>query len=164
RYLFLMIAVCGIFVLSFFGMRSLFLNWQQSPATQVFLPPLNPNGLSYLYQFSFTHIFGSFLLSLLLGSMLFIALLVLNRFIDRSFFYPEEPYLISIAVFLVGFPGFLYYLAVTLLFYLLVLILLLPTKFREEKISAYYLWLPLALIMLFVLRYLPHMLPYLTDL
>ena len=118
------------------------------------------------------------------------AMLALNHKYENRFFYNEEPYFGAVAIFLTGWPGWLYYLIILLTLFLIFNFfgtLLIKNKKselkekdtsegnvanvsgaainengvnKEARFSLYYFWLPVAVVIIIIMFYAQQNLPY----
>ena len=74
---------------------------------------------------------------------------------EERFFEPEELWFGALAIFLVGHPGWLFYFTSLILIYFLIHIFsFLISHFSSFRISLYYLWLPLAIFVILINKWL----------
>lgn len=78
-----------------------------------FLIPSYDGGVYFLY-FLLTRLWGEYFISLIFALIFLWAMLTLNKKYESRFFYDEEPYFGAVAIFITGWPGWLYYLIVLL--------------------------------------------------
>jgi len=122
------------------------------------LPPYQP--LSYVVGYQFIRFDLFYAISLAVALLLLAAATYADRKAGHRFFRPGEPYLMALAIFLLGNPAWhyawLWYLAAMLLISLILLLSyhvigfgnltnLLDSRNQSRRISLYYLWLPVAL-------------------
>ncbi|MBI2025122.1 MAG: hypothetical protein HYT03_03500 [Candidatus Harrisonbacteria bacterium] len=140
-----LISVIGIFAISAYWTYWQYQIWDDNEMTKIFLPP--HRGIGYFIQYAFTNFYFKELAAL--GSAilaLFLAKLLNKRFRER-FFWPAEPWILATAILLIGHPWFLVYLPGFFVIYLLLTGIY--SIFRKgERVSPYYLWIPVALITL----------------
>ncbi len=138
----ILIVFTGIFYLTF----SQYKVWQSDNLTKLFLPPYR--SVNYFLFYSFTRFFASHIISLIF-SLLFIFLIKkLNKKYEERFFYPEEIYFGAIAVFLTGYPNFVFYLVLMLILGVIL------TSLSKIRFSLYYFWLPAAIFVIITSRWL----------
>ncbi len=105
------------------------------------------------------HLWNPYLVSFFVGIGLFFLLSFLNRKFHERFFEAEEPVLIGLSVFLVGYPGLLFYLFSVLLFYFFAHLYFTFIARDARRIPLYPLWFPLAIFVILIthfwLRYFP---------
>jgi len=73
-----------------------------------------------------------------------------NNFFQKRFFEDEEPYLGSLAIFILGYPYFLYYFISVFGFGLLRAVFIYLVKKKKVRLSFYCLWLPLAILVIII--------------
>lgn len=147
--------------------------WQTIAIGQYLLPPYAP--LSYFLQYSFFRFWSHFIVALIFSMIILIVAKYFNSKHGGQYFYDEEPYLLAIAILVVGYPGWLVYfvlmLAVPLLWSSFLFLLRhcersaaistrLPRPLRGlamtigDRISYRHLWLPLAAVAIIISMYL----------
>lgn len=147
--------------LSLFGYAA-YLSWQQYYAwinndlTKLFLPPYA--SLDYFIFYVRTRFFNAYLLSLAAGlGGAFAAYFLNKRFQDR-FFEKIEPYLLGTALFLVGHPGWIFYIMI-MGFLSIAISSVHFWRVREpRRLSLYYAWLPAAIFTIIISIWLPALL------
>jgi hypothetical protein len=140
-----------LIVFIFFSVLSVmqFFKWEQGDFSKYFIPPYQD--MNYLIFYCFSRFFGAYVVSAI-GAFVF---LILAEFINKKcgerFFYPEEPYLGALSVFIAGFPGFLFYAVFLIAVYLLRHVYsLLPFGVPSGRISLRRLWLPAAIFVIII--------------
>jgi hypothetical protein len=148
----------GLFVGSVFGVMGFYagltyiqyLVWRVSEFTQLFLPPHQP--ITYLFGFHATRFLMYY------GVALAVALFLIwfashgNRRFGERFFWPEEPWIGALAIFLLGnrewFSGFSWILYSFGLVgvYMLLQLALLVWKRGQVRVPLYWLWMPVAIL------------------
>lgn len=126
--------------------------WQADSFSRHFLPPYHD--YSYFAFYVFFRFFLPYLISLVIAAGLYWLMVLANKKFSHRFFEKEEPALAFLAVFLTGYPGGIIYFICIILIYL---IWHLIGKFRGEKnirLSLYYLWLPTAVFVILISRWL----------
>ena len=127
--------------------------WQTTELSQLFLPPHQP--ISYFFQYAFTHFWIGLLIAFIVSLIGFFGMKLLNRRFQERFFWPAEPWLFATALLLVGHPVWIYYsIALFAVALLLTTYHLLFTKNHVFKLSFYWLWLPVAIGCIIVMRLL----------
>lgn len=125
--------------------------WSQNEMTKFLLPP--HRSIAYFLQYIFTNFFFGYLISLTAALLFLAAMIILNKRFQKRFFEDEEPFLGALAIFSVGHPLWLYDLLAIFAIGVLGTIFL---RFRnkEQRFSFYYFWLPAALIIVIVGKFL----------
>ncbi|MDP1688796.1 MAG: hypothetical protein Q8L47_01550 [bacterium] len=77
------------------------------------------NGGTYLLFYLLTRLWGEYIISFIFALLFLWAMLYLNHRYENRFFYDEEPYFGATAIFLTGWPGWLYYLIILLTLFLI---------------------------------------------
>ena len=120
--------------------------WINDDLAKFLLPPYQE--FSYFLFYSFMRFFSPFLISFL-ASLLFIFLLrFFNKKYQERFFFEEEIYFGAIAVFLVGYPGFIFYMILMLLLGIIL------TALKKERASLFYFWIPVAIFVIIISNWL----------
>jgi len=141
----------------FWASRQQFLLWQNNEISKFLIPPYAP--INYFVYYTFTRLWLPYLVSGVAGLVGLWVAVFFNRKYGGRFFYDEEPYYPALGLFLTDHPGWILYLILSLAVYL-VLVIACPPKPREagrrwgywilkketQRVSFYYLWLPLAAI------------------
>lgn len=153
-----------VFCVLIYLAREQFLYWQGNEFSKAFLPPLNPDGISYFLSFIFFKLFAGFILSLVGAYIFLFCALKLNERYEQRFFYEDELYFGAAGAFLIGYPGLIYYLFLFFGAYLALQVISMA-YFRESKrITPYYLWLPLSLLLITLQYFFGSSFPYLSIL
>lgn len=148
------------------------------------------SGGTYLLFFLLTRLWGEYIISLISALLFLWAMLALNHKYDKQFFYDEEPYFGAVAIFLTGWPGWLYYLIILLTLFLVfnffgtilirkrniiseetqaingsrvnITVAAIPEYAADQnaRFSLYYFWIPIAIAIILLMFYLQRDLPY----
>jgi hypothetical protein len=127
--------------------------WRKSEISKFLLPPYQ----SWVYFIGYVgwRTVAPYLVSLSAGILFFFTARELNRIYGECFFYPEELYFGMISLFLAGHPGWLFYSVLIIIIYLAIhLISLLITHYSLQRLSLYYLWLPTAIFVIIIQKWL----------
>lgn len=116
--------------------------WELSPVTRLLLPPNQPFG--YFQQYALTHFWTNLMVAFAVSLLALVAAKVLNRNFGSRFFWPEEPWLFATALLLAGHPGLIYYVISLFTSFLLFAIGYVLFAGRNERITMYYFWIPVA--------------------
>lgn len=126
--------------------------WSQDSISYRLLPPHNP--ISYFLKYSWQHYWFEPVVSILFALIVFLGIYWLNRRFEENLFYNEEKYLASLGVLIIGWPNCLIYLCLVLLLGLLIHFLMIVfnlfKEIKDSRFSFLYLWLPCALLVLFL--------------
>jgi hypothetical protein len=116
--------------------------WLNSPApARYFLPP--HTSINY-YLFTIGRRFWlPYIIAVLIALIFLMLMHSIKKERRERIFEKEEPYLIAIAIALVGHPFWIAYLVISLLIYLI-----LSIYAKGKRISLYYFWIPIAAIIL----------------
>lgn len=120
--------------------------WQNNDFSKLFLPP--HQSLSYFLFYSLTRFFAPYIISLAFSLLLVFLLKKINKKYNNQFFYDEEIYFGAMAVFLTGYPNFIFYLIAMLLMGVIL------TALKKGRISLYYFWLPAAIFVIMISKWL----------
>lgn len=121
--------------------------WHTLQFQKYFLPPYR--SISYFLGFAFSRIIGPWVIAFFAALVFGYAAYALNKRYGERFFEKEEPMLFGLAVFLTGYPGFLFYVPLFLLGGALLSIF-----HRGTRTPFYYLWLPLAIFAILIQNWL----------
>lgn len=110
------------------------------------IPPYQP--ISYLFLTVFTKIIFSYLISLEIGLIITAAVKILPAQRRERIFETDEPFVMGLAIFLVGHP--LWIILIILALGVLGLLHVIRPKTSSSRMSLYRFWLPLALLTLAV--------------
>jgi len=146
-----------IFGSAFYDSYRQYFVWKSDGLAQRFLPPYA--NLDYFIYYIRYHFFNPYLFSLAMGSLFFSGAAYLNRKFSGRFFETIEPYLMLTAIFLSGTPGWLVYVFVFLVVYLLASAGLtfyevVLRKQESPRLPFYYLWLPSAISTIIISKWL----------
>ena len=140
-----------IFAILFYWSASQYFLWLNSDSPARFLLPPHQD-IGYFFYYVFFRFWATYLISLIIAILFFIAAKFLNKKYQERFFYEEEPYLLAASIFLVGHPGWIFYL-LFLLIAALILSLVIGHRL-SRRVSLYYLWIPVAILSIIVSRWL----------
>jgi len=150
------VSVILIFTNSFYLSYSQYKIWKFGPFlefTKFFLPP--HQNINYFIGYALLYFFATYLVSLVFAILFLKAAKYYNKKYEEKFFYPEEYYLGALAIFLAGFPGiFIYIISLFLASILGSLILNRFSTLKGERMSFYYLWIPVAIFVIIISKYL----------
>jgi len=141
-----------IFIFLFFQSYQQYQLWLKNDISKHLLPPYQD--INYFIFYSLTRFFGPYLISLATGILFLFSAKILNKKYQKRFFYPEEPYFGALAVFLAGWPGLLFYIIFLTLIYLFIHLYSLFIIHNSQRISLYYLWLPVAIFVILIQKWL----------
>ena len=166
KYIFI-VSIFIIFLLLFYQSYQQFQIWSQNELSKFLLPPYQP--LNYFLFYVGVRFFAQYLISLAAAFIFIIAAKFLNKKYKERFFYEEEFYLGAIGLFLSGHPGWLFYVISLLLIYLLMhlySLFIIPAFLRlksqnlagrhnsSQRISLYWLWIPMAIFVILIQSWL----------
>jgi MFS family permease len=143
-------AVVIFFISGYLTYQQYFL-WQAHPLSQLLLPPHQPIG--YFAQYAFTNFWLNSLIAFGVALIALFATKLLNKRFREKFFWPAEPWIFATAILLVGHPGWIYYtIALCASAILISNFQFLISKQKEKKISFYWLWIPVAILVILITR------------
>jgi len=132
----ILVQIAGLSYLS----RSQFFLWQENPISKFLIPPYK--SLDYFIYYVGTRFWLPYLISLIIALLVLWIALIFNKRKGGRFFQKEEPYLLALAIFATGHPGWIVYFLLVL-FVTLTWGIVSSVLFKKmERISYYYLWLP----------------------
>ena len=159
KYFFSLVFVLAVVFIFSFEVKEVFVSyfaWKMNPLSRLLLPPYQP--ITYFLISTSSKLIFPYLISLFFSLVFLFLASFLNKKSSESYFYPEEPIILSLAIFLSGYPGFLIYLILFFaIFFIFNLILTTINLFKEkklEKISPYFLWLPVAFFAIILINWL----------
>lgn len=121
--------------------------WQAGALQQFLLPPYEED---YFFFYAFTRFLASHAISLFFALFLAWLLPRVNRRYGGRFFEKEEPYVAALALFVVGHPGWLFYLSGVLLAYFLVHVGYTLAARKSARLPLYYVWVPAAVFVILI--------------
>ena len=146
-------SIFSIFFLLLYQSYQQYQSWSQNEVSQYLLPPLQ--SINYFIFYAIARFFAPYLISLAVAILFLFSAKALNKKYQERFFKPEEPYFGAIAIFLTGHPGWLFYVVFIISAYLLIhFYSLLITHYSLQRISLYYLWIPTAIFVIIIQRWL----------
>ncbi|NCO44857.1 hypothetical protein GW888_02165 [Candidatus Wolfebacteria bacterium] len=147
-------------IFSFFVFQSFqqYWVWAGNELSKNLLPPYQ--SANYFIFYVFTRFFAPYLISLAAALVFLFLTKILNKKYGERFFEPEEFYLGASAIFLSGHPGWLFYVVFLLAIYVLIQLFstakssILNSKFSPVRVSLYWLWIPTAIFVILIQRWL----------
>jgi hypothetical protein len=163
------LAIAAVTLLNIYYSRNLYVVWGQSPIMRAMLPPTTP--INYFLFYVFIWAFAPYLLSLAAALILMWALKLSNRKSGGKYCETEEPWIAATAIFLCGWPGWLVYLIILIVTYLLAHLLfsvsrrLRRCEWIDDRLPLYHLWIPIAACSILISKlWLPGALPFWSKL
>jgi len=145
-------SVILIFILLFYYSRKQFFMWYHAgPPAQYLVSPFF--GIGYFLYYVLMRFWASYLASFLAAILFFYVAKKLNKKYEERFFYPEEYYLLALSIFLTAHPGWILYLFLAMVAYLLISALKTLIFRQKERISFYYLWIPVGILVILLSRW-----------
>lgn len=117
-------------------------------------------GVLWFLSYIQLHFWNPYLTALFVGIGIVFLFRFLNRRFGERFFEREEPILAGLAVFLVGYPSFLFYLFAVLVVYLFFHFFSFIRARDLGRVPLYTFWLPSALFVILVTRFWLEELPW----
>ena len=146
-------SIFSIFFLLLYQSYQQYQSWSQNEVSQYLLPP--HQSINYFIFYVLARFFAPYLISLAVAILFLFSAKALNKKYQERFFKPEEPYFGALAIFLVSHPGWLFYVVFIISAYLLIhFYSLLITHYSLQRISLYYLWIPTAIFVIIIQRWL----------
>jgi len=102
-------------------------------------------GIRWFLGYIQLHFLNQFLISLIAAFIIIFIVQYLNKKRGGQFFEREELYVAVTGLFLVGYPGWLFYLGVMLVLPAIISIIFVR---RGERLPLYYFWMPTAVVVL----------------
>ena len=136
-------AVILVFIFLFYQARQQFLLWQSNAPTSYLIPPYQ--NISYFLNYAFYTFFAKPVIALLLAIIFLILTMILNKKFQERFFEKEELYFGALGIFLIGYPGLIFYLIIVLLTGLV------GALITKRRFSAYFLWFPIAIFVILII-------------
>ncbi len=107
-------------------------------------------GLDWFLNYVRLHFWDQYLISLIGALLFYLAAKYMNDKKGERFFEREEVWLGMLGIFLVGYPGWFFYVALILL---LPAVLSLVFLKRNERLPLYYFWLPTAVFVILIVHF-----------
>lgn len=145
-------AIIIIFIFLFFQSYQQYRFWLKNDISKHLLPPYT--SINYFIFYVFMRFFAPYLMSLIAAILFLLAAKILNKKYEERFFEPEEYYLGAAGIFLSGHPGWLFYAVILMSVYLIFSICYLLFSQRQERLPLYYLWIPTAIFVIIIQRWL----------
>ncbi len=146
------ISVIAVFSLLIYYSYQQYVAWAGAEPSKFLLPPYQ--SIDYFIKYVGGRFFAPYLISLIAAILFLFAANRLNKKYNERFFHPEEPYLGALAIFVIGHPGWLFYFAGLIIFYLLFSIFYFLFSKRNQRISLYWWWLPMAIFVIIINKWL----------
>lgn len=143
EYIFIF-SVIAVFIFSFYLSYQQYQIWSKNDISKHLLPPYT--SINYFVFYAFTRFFLPYLVSLAAAVLFLFSAKILNKKYKERFFYPEEYYFGALGIFLTGHPGWLFYLALLIILYLFIHL------FNRDRLSTYWLWIPVAIFVIIMIK------------
>lgn len=129
-------------------------SWTEGELTAKFLPPYSD--ISYLLSYHIIRFLSFYSIAAVIGGVVCAYARYVNKKKEEQFFEKEEPYIGFLSILLLGGPdwkfGWVMYLGVLLITYLVVHIVVRMQRKGEVRIPLYFFWVPCALITLIAVK------------
>lgn len=133
-------------------------NWSQGEISKFFLPPYQ--GIGYFIFYVGTRFFAPYLVSLIAAFLFIYAAKRYNQKYEERFFYPEEYWLGATSIFLVGYPGALFYIVFIIAIAVILSLIIGRWSLAGERLSLYYFWAPIAILTILIMEFWLKTLPW----
>lgn len=140
-------ALAGLAALLTYYTALQYFTWLTGGALARFLLPPHQS-ISYFLFYSYTEFWANYLIAGALGALGFFAIKLYNKKHQEMLFYREEPLLCFLAFLLVGHPLWVIYSTLLLIALLCGTFYSRFVRKTNERVSFYYLWIPVALLTL----------------
>jgi hypothetical protein len=144
------VAVCGVFLTGIIESINLYFLWLKDPVLQFLIPP--HKNLNYFLNFVGMRFFVSWVLALAAALILNRVAFWANKKYDERFFESEEISFGTLGMFLVGWPGFLFYISLILILGLILSIIY--TLKNKGRAPLYYFWLSAAIFIILMQNFI----------
>ncbi|MEX2054502.1 MAG: hypothetical protein WD883_03100 [Candidatus Colwellbacteria bacterium] len=124
--------------------------WEAGGLSKLLLPEYQGN---YFYFYALTRILAPYLLSFIFALVLLWVLPWINKRSGGRFFEAEEPYMAASAVFLVGYPGWLFYIPLLIGLYLFWHLIGLVRGESNRRLPLYGFWGPTGAVLFLTAQY-----------
>ena len=145
-------SIAAIFSLLVYYSYQQYVVWQSVEPSKFLLPPYQ--AIDYFVKYVGARFFAPYLISLIAAILFLFEAKRLNKKYEERFFEPEELWLGALALFLVGWPGAFFYFIGLIVFYFLLSTFYFLLRGKEHRLSLYYLWLLLAIIVIIMNKWL----------
>ncbi len=122
------------------------------PPLKYLIPPYTP--LSDFLFSMWSRLLSRYGLALIVSGLFFGLVKILPKRLGERWFEPDEPYLIALGVILAGHPHWLLYLGLMLVSYLLYALGHTLMSKKQERVSLYHFWLPVAIVLVLLSPFL----------
>ncbi|MGC8775999.1 MAG: hypothetical protein ACP5QN_01650 [Minisyncoccia bacterium] len=143
-------AVSGIFLAGAVESINQYLLWQKDPIFKFLIPP--HQNINYFLKFVGLRFFSYWILALIAALSLNKIAFWANKKYNERFFESEEISLGTLGMFLTGWPGFLFYIA--LILFLGLILSLIYTLKNKGRAPLYYFWLSGAIAIILVKNFI----------
>lgn len=152
------IALYVYFCFSGFLISGQYFIWRNNGLSKFLLPPYRD--ISYFANYALSRFLGNGLIALLAALGFIWIARRLNQKSKGKFFYPEEIWIGGTAIFLSGNPGWLLYLLILFGVYLLAHVFSRLFRGKDLRLSFYYLWIPVFILVIIIMVVFQQSLPW----
>lgn len=110
----------------------------------------SPSGLKWFWGYVGVHFLNSHLTSLVFAIIILFIAEYFNKKKGEIFMEREEYHLSALGVFLVGYPGFIFYIPIVLISGIISSLIFMK---NGERFPLYHFWIPIATIFLFIIEF-----------
>lgn len=138
-------------LLTYYSYRQ-YIVWASAEPSKFLLPPYQ--SWNYFFGYVGLRFFSPYIISLVAAFAFLHIAKNLNKKFNERFFYEEEIWLGALALFLIGWPGALFYFIGLVSAYLIIHLFSFAVNRESLVISLYYLWIPIAIIVIIINNWL----------
>lgn len=130
----------------------IYTSWDQYRAWELGAPGLLPphTSISYFISYVGFRMWAPYIVSFIVACICWVGMKFLNKKYAEKFFYTDELYMAPLAIFLVGYPGILFYVSLFFCVFILGSIIQTIRKGMEARMSMRFFWIPLALCVILI--------------
>lgn len=140
------LVVIGIFLAGIIDSFNQYFLWRKDPIFKFLIPPYK--SINYFLDFVFMRFFSYWILALIVALIINKTALFFNKKYNERFFESEEIPIATLGMFLSGWPGFLLYVILILIFGLILSIIY--TLKNKGRAPLYYFWLSSAILVILI--------------
>jgi len=145
-------SIFAVFSLLIYYSYQQYIAWASVEPSKFLLPPYQ--SIDYFIKYIGARFFTPYLISLISALVFFYVAQILNKKYEERFFDSEELWLGALAIFLIGWPGAFFYFIGLIIFYFLLSTFYFLLHGKNHRLSLYYLWLPLAIFVILINKWL----------
>lgn len=145
-------AIAVVFSLLIYYSYQQYIAWSGVEPSKFLLPPYQ--SIDYFIKYVGARLFAPYIISLSAAILFLFATKKLNKKYEERFFEPEELWLGALSLFLIGWPAAFFYFIGLILIYLIIHTSYFIIHNSSIRISLYYWWLPLAIFVILINKWL----------